>query len=96
MLADYLAAMRGSGDATILAFFGNGGFHPLELLLDDVAAKGLRAVSAKGSTFYAAQGRLVKRRDETSRGDIGCAPDAACRACAKDEGEPSRTIKVEA
>ena len=40
-LADYLGAMRGSGETTILTFFGNDDFHPLEPLLDDLAAKGL-------------------------------------------------------
>ncbi|MGA2862938.1 MAG: metallophosphoesterase [Verrucomicrobiota bacterium] len=41
VLADYLAAMRGSGPTTILTFFGNDDFHPLEPLLDDLAVKGL-------------------------------------------------------
>jgi hypothetical protein len=41
VLADYLGAMRGSGQTTILTFFGNDDFHPLEPLLDDLAAKGL-------------------------------------------------------
>lgn len=41
VLADYLGAMRGSGETTILTFFGNDDFHPLEPLLDDLAAKGL-------------------------------------------------------
>jgi len=41
VLADYLSAMRGSGETTILTFFGNDDFHPLEPLLDDLAAKGL-------------------------------------------------------
>jgi len=41
VLADYLGAMRGSGKTTILTFFGNDDFHPLEPLLDDLAAKGL-------------------------------------------------------
>lgn len=41
VLADYLGAMRGSGGTTILTFFGNDDFHPLEPLLDDLAAKGL-------------------------------------------------------
>jgi Icc-related predicted phosphoesterase len=41
VLADYLGAMRGSGDTTILTFFGNDDFHPLEPLLDDLATKGL-------------------------------------------------------
>lgn len=40
-LADYLGEMRGSGETTILTFFGNDDFHPLEPLLDDLAAKGL-------------------------------------------------------
>jgi Icc-related predicted phosphoesterase len=33
--------MRGSGRTTILTFFGNDDFHPLEPLLDDLAAKEL-------------------------------------------------------
>lgn len=41
VLADYLGAMRGSGETTILTFFGNDDFHPLEPLLDDLAVKGL-------------------------------------------------------
>ena len=41
VLADYLGTMRGSGQTTILTFFGNDDFHPLEPLLDDLAAKGL-------------------------------------------------------
>lgn len=41
VLADYLGAMRGSGETTILTFFGNDDFHPLEPLLDELAAKGL-------------------------------------------------------
>jgi len=41
VLADYLGAMRGSGQTTILTFFGNDDFHPLEPLLDDLAANGL-------------------------------------------------------
>jgi Icc-related predicted phosphoesterase len=41
VLADYLGAMRRSGETTILTFFGNDDFHPLEPLLDDLAAKGL-------------------------------------------------------
>jgi Icc-related predicted phosphoesterase len=41
VLADHFAAMRGSGETTILTFFGNDDFHPLEPLLDDLAAKGL-------------------------------------------------------
>ena len=41
VLADYLAAMRCSGETTILTFFGNDDFHPLEPLLDDLAARGL-------------------------------------------------------
>jgi len=41
VLADYLGAMRGSGRTTILTFFGNDDFHPLEPLLDDLAVKGL-------------------------------------------------------
>ena len=41
VLADYLGAMRGEGQTTILTFFGNDDFHPLEPLLDDLAAKGL-------------------------------------------------------
>lgn len=41
LLADYLAAMRGSGETTILTFMGNDDFHPLESLLDDLAAKAL-------------------------------------------------------
>lgn len=41
VLADYLGAMRGSGQTTILTFFGNDDFHPLEPLLDDLAVKGL-------------------------------------------------------
>ncbi len=41
VLADHLGAMRGSGETTILTFFGNDDFHPLEPLLDDLAAKGL-------------------------------------------------------
>jgi Icc-related predicted phosphoesterase len=41
VLADYLGAMRSSGENTVLTFFGNDDFHPLEPLLDDLAAKGL-------------------------------------------------------
>jgi len=41
VLADYLTAMRGSGETTVLTFFGNDDFHPLEPLLDVLAAKGL-------------------------------------------------------
>ena len=41
LLADYLGAMRGSGETTILTFLGNDDFHPLEPLLDDLATKGL-------------------------------------------------------
>jgi Icc-related predicted phosphoesterase len=41
IMADYLDAMRRSGQTTILTFFGNDDFHPLEPLLDDLAAKGL-------------------------------------------------------
>jgi len=41
ILADYLAEMRGTGETTILTFFGNDDFHPLEPLLDDLATKGL-------------------------------------------------------
>ena len=41
VLADYLGAMIASGETTILTFFGNDDFHPLEPLLDDLAAKGL-------------------------------------------------------
>jgi Icc-related predicted phosphoesterase len=41
ILADHLAAMRRSADTTVLTFFGNDDFHPLETLLDDLAAKGL-------------------------------------------------------
>lgn len=41
VLADHLSAMRGSGRTTLLSFFGNVDFHPLEPLLDDLAAKGL-------------------------------------------------------
>jgi uncharacterized protein len=41
VLADYLGAMRRSGETTILTFFGNDDFHPLEPLLDELAAKGL-------------------------------------------------------
>jgi Icc-related predicted phosphoesterase len=41
VLADYLGAMRGSRETTILTFFGNDDFHPLEPLLDELAAKGL-------------------------------------------------------
>ncbi len=33
--------MRGGGKTTILTFFGNDDFHPLERLLDELAAKGL-------------------------------------------------------
>jgi hypothetical protein len=40
-LANYLGAMRGFGETTILTFFGNDDFHPLEPLLDDLVAKGL-------------------------------------------------------
>jgi len=43
VLADYLGAMSASGETTILTFFGNDDFHPLEPLLDDLAAKGLCA-----------------------------------------------------
>jgi Icc-related predicted phosphoesterase len=41
VLADYLAAMRGTGQISILTFFGNDDFHPLEPLLDELAATGL-------------------------------------------------------
>ena len=41
VLADYLTAMRGSGETTILTFFGNDDFHPLEPLLDELEAKSL-------------------------------------------------------
>jgi Icc-related predicted phosphoesterase len=41
VLEDYLCAMRGSGNTTVLTFFGNDDFHPLEPLLDDLAAKKL-------------------------------------------------------
>jgi Icc-related predicted phosphoesterase len=41
VLADYLAAMRGTGQTTILTFFGNDDFHPLEPLLDELEVKGL-------------------------------------------------------
>jgi uncharacterized protein len=41
VLAGYLATMRGSGESTVLTFFGNDDFHPLEPLLDELAAKGL-------------------------------------------------------
>ncbi len=41
VLADCLGAMLGSGKTTILTFFGNDDFHPLEPLLDELAAKGL-------------------------------------------------------
>ena len=40
-LEDCLRAMRNSGETTILTFFGNDDFHPLEPLLDDLAGKGL-------------------------------------------------------
>lgn len=40
-LADYLAAMRGTGQTTVLTFLGNDDFHPLEPLLDELAATGL-------------------------------------------------------
>jgi Icc-related predicted phosphoesterase len=41
VLGDYLAAMRGSGETTILTLFGNDDAHPLEPLLDELASKGL-------------------------------------------------------
>jgi len=41
LLADYLRAMRGSGETTILTFFGNDDFHPLEPLLDGLAGRGV-------------------------------------------------------
>jgi Icc-related predicted phosphoesterase len=41
VLADHLSAMRGSGETTILTYFGNDDFHPLEPLLDDLSAQGL-------------------------------------------------------
>jgi Icc-related predicted phosphoesterase len=41
LLADYLEDMRRFGETTILTFFGNDDFHPLEPLLDDLAARGL-------------------------------------------------------
>jgi Icc-related predicted phosphoesterase len=41
ILADYLSAIHGSGQTTVMTYFGNDDFHPLEPLLDDLAAKGL-------------------------------------------------------
>jgi Icc-related predicted phosphoesterase len=50
VLADYLAAMRGSGETTILTFFGNDDAHPLEPLLDELASKGL-CVNLNGKVY---------------------------------------------
>ena len=41
VLADYFEEIRRSGNTTILTFFGNDDYHPLEPLLDNFAAKGL-------------------------------------------------------
>lgn len=82
-LADYLAAMRSSAQATILTFFGNDDFHPLEPLLDDLAAKGL-CVNLGGKVHR--EGGLVfcgvnYVRDYPFGYKHWCAPDGDFIAC---------------
>ena len=83
VLADHFAAMRGSGETTILTFFGNDDFHPLEPLLDDLAAKGLCVnLNAKvhreaGLVFCG----MVHVRDYPFGYKHWCAPDGDFVSC---------------
>jgi Icc-related predicted phosphoesterase len=41
VLAEYLNTMRAAAEVTVLTFFGNDDYHPLEPLLDELAEQGL-------------------------------------------------------
>ncbi|MEK7675231.1 MAG: metallophosphoesterase [Verrucomicrobiota bacterium] len=83
VLADYLGAMRGSGRTTILTFFGNDDFHPLEPLLDDLAAKGL-CVNLNGKV-HREDGKVFCGMNHVRDYPFGykhwCAPDGDFIAC---------------
>ena len=83
VLADHFAAMRGSGETTILTFFGNDDFHPLEPLLDDLAAKGLcvnlnAKVHREASLVFCG---MVHVRDYPFGYKHWCAPDDDFVSC---------------
>ena len=83
VLADYLGAMRRSGETTILTFFGNDDFHPLEPLLDDLAAKDL-CVNLNGKV-YRQEGLvfcgMAHVRDYPFGYKHWCAPDGGFVTC---------------
>jgi Icc-related predicted phosphoesterase len=75
--------MSDSGQTTILTFFGNDDFHPLEPLLDDLAAKGL-SVNLNGKVHR--EDRLVfcgmvHVRDYPFGYKHWCAPDGDFITC---------------
>ena len=82
-LANHLDAMRGSGNTTILTFFGNDDFHPLEPLLNDLAAQG-RCVNLGGkvhredSQVFAGMNQV---RDYPFGYKHWCAPDGDFVTC---------------
>jgi Icc-related predicted phosphoesterase len=83
VLADHLGAMRRSGDTTILTFFGNDDFHPLEPLLDGLAAKGLCVnlgvkVHREDGLVFCGMNRV---RDYPFGYKHWCAPDGDFVAC---------------
>jgi Icc-related predicted phosphoesterase len=83
VMADYLAAMRGSGETTVLMFFGNDDFHPLEPLLDDLASQGL-CVNLNGKVHREAGwvfGGMSHVRDYPFGYKHWCAPDGDFVTC---------------
>ena len=83
VLADCLSAMRRTGETTILTFFGNDDYHPLEPQLDDLAAKGLcvnlagRVHREEGFVFCG----MNYVRDYPFGYKHWCAPDGEFVAC---------------
>ena len=82
-LEDYLRAMRGSGKTTILTFFGNDDFHPLEPVLDGLAGRGLCVnlngkVHREGGFVFCGMNHV---RDYPFGYKHWCAPDGDFVAC---------------
>ncbi len=96
-LADSLAAMRRSGATTVLLFFGNDDFHPLEPLLDGLAAKGL-CVNLNGKV-HREDGFVFCGMNHVRDYPFGykhwCAPDGDFVACPIQFCGEGRTVDAE-
>jgi Icc-related predicted phosphoesterase len=97
VLAGHLARMRGRGGTTVLMLFGNDDFHPLEALLDDLAARGLcvnvggRVHREDGLVFCG----MSHVRDYPFRYKHWCAPDGDFVVCPEQFAGEGLTVDAE-